>query len=37
MMDGIKERGLTNVAIATQFAGGLCAGVIGHGLFLLFG
>ncbi|MFC1639397.1 hypothetical protein ACFL3B_01380 [Gemmatimonadota bacterium] len=37
MMDGIKERGLTNVAIATHFAGGLCAGVIGHGLFLLFG
>ena len=37
MMDGIKERGLTNVAIATHFAGGLCAGVIGHALFLLFG
>ena len=37
MMDGIKERSLTNVAIATQFAGGLCAGVIGHALFLLFG
>ncbi len=37
MMDGIKERGLTSVAITTHFAGGLCAGVIGHGLFLLFG
>ena len=37
MMDGIKERGLTNVAIMTHFAGGLTAGVIGHGLFLLFG
>lgn len=37
MMDGIKERGLTNVAIVTHFAGGLCAGVMGHGLFLLFG
>ena len=37
MMDGIKERGLTSVAIATHFAGGLCAGVLAHGLFLLFG
>ncbi len=37
MMDGIKERGLTNVAIATHFIGGLCAGVFGHALFLLFG
>jgi len=37
MMDGIKERGLTNVAIATHFVGGLCAGVFGHALFLLFG
>lgn len=37
MMDGIKERGLTSVAIATHFAGGLCAGMIGHALFLLFG
>ena len=37
MMDGIKERGLTNIAIATHFAGGLCAGMIGHALFLLFG
>lgn len=37
MMDGIKERSLTNVAIATHFAGGLSAGVIGHGLFLLLG
>jgi hypothetical protein len=37
MMDGIKERDLTNVAIATHFAGGLCAGVFGHALFLLLG
>jgi hypothetical protein len=37
MMDGIKERDLTNVAIATHFAGGLCAGVFGHLLFLLLG
>jgi hypothetical protein len=37
MMDGIKERGLTSVAIATHFAGGLCAGVLAHGLFRLFG
>jgi hypothetical protein len=37
MMDGIKERGLTNVAIATHFAGGLFAGVAGHILFLLLG
>ncbi len=37
MMDGIKERDLTNVAIATHFVGGLCAGVFGHVLFLLFG
>jgi hypothetical protein len=37
MMDGIKERDLTNVAIATQFVGGLCAGVFGHILFLLLG
>ena len=37
MMDGIKERGLTSVAIATHCAGGLCAGVLAHGLFLLFG
>lgn len=37
MMDGIKERDLTSVAIATHLAGGLCAGVIGHMLFLLFG
>lgn len=36
MMDGIRERGLTNVAIATHFVGGLCAGVFGHVLFLLF-
>lgn len=37
MMDGIKERDLTSVAIATHFVGGLSAGVTGHGLFLLFG
>ena len=37
MMDGIKERDLTNVAIATHFVGGLCAGVFGHVLYLLFG
>ena len=37
MMDGIRERDLTNVAIATHFAGGLSAGVFGHVLFLLFG
>lgn len=37
MMDGIRERGLTNVAIATHFIGSLTAGVFGHLLFLLFG
>lgn len=37
MMDGIKERDLTSVAIATHFTGGLCAGAFGHMLFLLFG
>lgn len=37
MMDGIKERGPTNVAIATHFVGGCCAGVSGHLLFLLLG
>jgi hypothetical protein len=37
MMDGIKERGLTNVAIATHLVGSLCAGVFGHALFILFG
>jgi hypothetical protein len=37
MMDGIRERGLTNVAILTHFTGALCAGVFGHILFLLFG
>ncbi len=37
MMDGIKERGLTNLAIATHFAGGLAAGVFGHVLYLLLG
>ena len=37
MMDGLRERDLTSVAIATHFFGGLCAGVFGHALFLLFG
>jgi len=37
MMDGIGERGLTNVAISTHFVGALCAGVFGHVLFLLLG
>ncbi len=37
MLDGIKERELTSVAIITHFTGGLCAGVLAHGLFLLFG
>jgi hypothetical protein len=37
MMDGIRERGLTNMAITTHFFGGLCAGVFGHVLFLLWG
>jgi uncharacterized membrane protein (Fun14 family) len=37
MMDGINERGLTNMAIATHFAAGLCAGIFGHVLFLLLG
>jgi hypothetical protein len=37
MMDGIRERGLTNVAIGTHFVGGCCAGVFGHVLFLLLG
>jgi hypothetical protein len=37
MMDGIKERDLTNVAIVTHLVGAFCAGILGHGLFLLFG
>ncbi len=37
MMDGIRERGLTTVAIATHFVGGLTAGVFAHVLFLLLG
>ena len=37
MMDGMRERDLTNVAIATHFFGGLCAGVFGHVLFLVLG
>jgi hypothetical protein len=36
-MDGIKERGLTNMAISTHFAGSVCAGVFGHVLFLMLG
>ena len=37
MMDGLRERDLTSVAITTHFIGGLSAGVFGHALFLLFG
>jgi hypothetical protein len=37
MMDGLRERDLTTVAIASHFIGGLCAGVFGHALFLMFG
>ena len=37
MMDGLKERDLTSMAIATHFVGGLTAGVFGHVLFLLLG
>ena len=37
MMDGIRERDLTTVAIGTQFVGGMCAGVFAHVLFLLLG
>jgi len=37
MMDGLKERRLTTVAIVTHFVGGLAAGVFAHGLFLLAG
>jgi len=37
MMDGLKERDLTSVAIAAHFSGVLCAGVCGHALFLLLG
>jgi len=37
MMDGIGERDLTSVAIATHFIGGLSAGFFGHVLFLLLG
>ena len=37
MMDGIGERDLTSVAIATHFIGGLSAGFFGHMLFLLLG
>ena len=37
MMDGIRERDLTTVAIGTQFIGGMCAGVSAHVLFLLLG
>jgi hypothetical protein len=37
MMDGLRERDLASAAIGTHFVGGLCAGVFGHVLFLLFG
>ena len=37
MMDGIKERDLTNLAIATHFVGAVAAGILGHALFLIFG
>jgi len=37
MMDGLKERDLTSVAIATHFVGGLFAGVFGHALYVIFG
>jgi len=37
MMDGLKERDLTSLAIATHFLGGVCAGMFGHALFLAFG
>lgn len=37
MMDGIKERDLTSVAILTHLAGSLSAGIFGHVLFLVFG
>ena len=37
MMDGIRERDLTSVAIVTHLAGSLSAGVFGHLLFLMFG
>jgi len=37
MMDGMRERDLTSVAISTHFFGGLCAGVFGHALFLVLG
>jgi hypothetical protein len=37
MMDGIRERGLTNAAIASHLVGCFSAGLFGHALFLLFG
>ncbi|MEX2528617.1 MAG: hypothetical protein WEA09_13375 [Gemmatimonadota bacterium] len=37
MMDGLRERDLTNVAIVTHFIGGMSAGVFAHFLFLLLG
>ena len=37
MMDSLRERDLTSAAIGTHFIGGLCAGVFGHMLFLMFG
>lgn len=37
MMDGLRERDLTTVAIATHFVGGMSAGIFAHFLFLLLG
>jgi hypothetical protein len=37
MMDGLRERELTTVAIGTHFIGGMSAGVFAHFLFLLLG
>lgn len=37
MMDGLRERELTTVAIGTHFVGGLAAGIFAHVLFLLLG
>jgi hypothetical protein len=37
MMYGIGERSLASVAIGCHFTGGLCAGIFGHLLFLMFG
>jgi hypothetical protein len=37
MMDGLRERELTTVAIVTHFIGGMSAGIFAHFLFLLLG